>query len=95
MRKLVSSAMIVLGVGAVGAAMPGPSMAQVLEVDDVVSSMATARTGPVVRGLLANGSLAYQRSAQLPPGLDFASLNLQVEFDEGTHFLTAEGMRSL
>ena len=78
-------------------AVPGGARAQVIipSVDDMVRALASESTGPMVRSMSTSGALTMSARQQIPAALDFAHLDLQVEFDANSHLLTTNGMTTL
>lgn len=64
-------------------------------VDSIVSALAPDSTGPMVRSMSQAGTIPMAPTTQIPAGFDFAHLDVQVEFDKGSHVLTTSGMTAL
>lgn len=90
--RIVTASLLGLWTIASGAA---PLSAQVLDVNTIVTTIATEQTGPFVRALKSTGSLIYHQDDPLPAGLDFPALSLNVAFSDPGHLLSTEGMKAL
>lgn len=72
-----------------------PALAQVLQAEQIVASLAPGAAGPVVTALKSQNALVLDAQNQIPTAFDLPSINLQVSFDGDSHILTAQGMVAL
>lgn len=61
----------------------------------LVAPLGSGQAGPVVQTMKSQNTLNIQPGQQIPPGLDFPSASLLVEFDGDSHLLTANGIKTL
>jgi outer membrane protein OmpA-like peptidoglycan-associated protein len=83
---------------ALGSAVANTANAQThyAPVEVIVQSLAKEASGPMVRSMIqATGKLPLAAVQQIPAGFDLPSINLTVEFDGDSHFLTTNGMTAL
>lgn len=76
-------------------AAPSVASAQFFDVVGMIQSLEPEKAGPIVRSITANSGFQLSSSQPIPAGMDFPTINLQIEFAQGGHVLTIEGMRSL
>jgi len=70
-------------------------LAQVMQPDDIVGKIAASQAGPTVTMLKSQNALAFAPNQQIPGVFDFPVIDISVEFQDGSHMLTTNGMMAL
>lgn len=76
-------------------AVPVQAQMSTVQFQQAISALEPEATGSMVRSMSQSGTIAMRGDQQIPDSLDFARLDAQVGFDDGSHVLNVAGMTTL